>query len=75
MTLEKKKKEHLNKEKHQKVILGKNNSIINLNDKLLVSVGKGTYEIFYWDLNNNYNLQKLKVHTNNINYIIIFRYE
>ena len=75
MTLEKKKKEHLNKEKHQKVILGKNNSIINLNDKLLVSVGKGTYEIFYWDLKNNYNLQKLKVHTNNINYIIIFRYE
>ena len=54
---------------------GKINSIIHLNDKFLVSGGQGTYEIFYWDLNNNYNLQKLEGHTNNINYIIIFRYE
>ena len=48
---------------------GKINSMINLNDKFLVSGGQGSYEIFYWDL-NNYNLEKIQGHSSNINCII-----
>lgn len=48
---------------------GKINSMINLNDKFLVSGGQGSYEIFYWDL-NKYNLEKIQGHSSNINCII-----
>ena len=50
---------------------GRINSIINLNNKYLVSGGEGgSYEIFIWDKTNNYNLTKLSGHSNNINCII-----
>ena len=49
---------------------GRINSIIDLNDNYLVSGGQGSYEIFFWDKKNNYNLQKLSGHSSNINCII-----
>jgi WD40 repeat protein len=49
---------------------GKIISIIDLNENYLISGGQGTYEIFFWDKKNNYNLTKQSQHSNNINCII-----
>ena len=49
---------------------GKIISIIDLNENYLISGGQGSYEIFFWDKKNNYNLTKQSQHSSNINIII-----
>ena len=49
---------------------GKIISIIDLNENYLISGGQGSYEIFFWDKKNNYNLTKQSQHSSNINCII-----
>ena len=50
---------------------GRIKSIIDLNDNYLVSGGEsGSYELFFWDKKNNYNLIKKSAHSNNINCLV-----
>ena len=50
---------------------GKIRAIIDLNDNYFVSGGEGgSYELFFWDKKNNYNLVKQSAHSNNINCLI-----
>ena len=49
---------------------GKITSIIDLNENYLISGGQSTYEIFFWEKKNNYNLIKQSRHSSNINCII-----
>jgi WD40 repeat protein len=49
---------------------GKITSIIDLNENYLISGGQSTYEIFFWEKKNNYNLIKQSCHSSNINCII-----
>ena len=49
---------------------GKIRAVLNLNDNYLVSGGESSYEIFFWDKKNNYNLSKISTHSSNINCLI-----
>ncbi len=55
---------------------GKVNTIIEIGDskknkkEYIVSGGEGSYELFFWDKSNNYNLEKISSHSSNINCLI-----
>jgi hypothetical protein len=52
---------------------GKVNTIIEIGDskknkkEYIVSGGEGSYELFFWDKSNDFNLEKISSHTSNIN--------